>query len=128
MANDEAVGDTAHFHLVHKLMYDVGKALVYTRLATQGTIPPRYTLRLWKRAGLASYPSMYRVETYKAILASHPDATIPTEVHLMGEGKSMTGIAEISAGSRAGPIDLMNVSIGTYKANVAWKPGLKPER
>ncbi|KAF5703117.1 isoflavone reductase family [Fusarium globosum] len=135
-SHEEWDAKKAHFQLALELISDISICRVYAGLFLEDSIGPwfgfdtkngRYEA-VGDTAQKTSYTSMYDVGKALAILASHPVGTIPPEVHLSGDSKSMTEIAEIMEESGAGRIQVTSVPLETYKANVLAKPSPTPER
>ncbi|EXA45740.1 hypothetical protein FOQG_09304 [Fusarium oxysporum f. sp. raphani 54005] len=126
----------AHFQLASELIPDISICRVYAGLFLEDSIGPWFgfdTKRgkyeaVGDPAQKTSYTSMYDVGKALAILASQPVGAIPPEVHLSGDNKSMTEIAEIMEANGAGRIQVTSVPLGSYKASVLAKPSPTPER
>ncbi|KAF4437780.1 isoflavone reductase family [Fusarium acutatum] len=126
----------AHFQLASELIPDISICRVYAGLFLEDSIGPwfgfdtkggRYEA-VGDPAQKTSYTSMYDVGKALAILASQPAGTIPPEVHLSGDNKSMAEIAQIMEANGADRIQVTSVPLESYKASVLAKPSPTPER
>ncbi|KAF5664529.1 isoflavone reductase family [Fusarium denticulatum] len=126
----------AHFQLASELIPDRSICRVYAGLFLEDSIGPWFGFdtkngkyeAIGDPAQKTSYTSMYDVGKALAILASQPVGNIPPEVHLSGDSKSMTEIAEIMESNGAGRIQVTSVPLESYKASVLAKPSPTPER
>ncbi|KAF5639737.1 isoflavone reductase family [Fusarium tjaetaba] len=126
----------AHFQLASELIPDRSICRVYAGLFLEDSIGPWFGFDTksgkYEAVGdpgqKTSYTSMYDVGKALAILASQPVGTIPPEVHLSGDSKSMAEIAEIMEANGAGRIQVTSVPLESYKASVLAKPSPTPER
>jgi hypothetical protein len=134
--HDEWDAKKAHFQLASELISDISICRVYAGLFLEDSIGPwfgfdtkrgRYEA-VGDPAQKTSYTSMYDVGKALAILACQPVGTIPPEVHLSGDSKSMTEIAELMEANGAGRIQVTSVPLESYKASVLAKPSPTPER
>lgn len=71
---------------------------------------------------------MHDVGKALAVLASQRADTVPPEVHLSGDSKSMLEIAEIMEANGAGKVEVIHVPLEGYKAGVIARPSPTPER
>jgi hypothetical protein len=126
----------AHFQLASELIPDRSICRVYAGLFLEDSIGPWFGFDTksgkYEAVGdpgqKTSYTSMYDVGKALAILASQPVGTIPPEVHLSGDSKSMAEIAEIMEANGAGRIQVTSVPLESYKVSVLGKPSPTPER
>ncbi|KAM0549196.1 hypothetical protein ACHAPJ_009505 [Fusarium lateritium] len=126
----------AHFQLASELIPNITVCRVYAGLFLEDSIGPwfgfdtrrgRYEA-VGDPAQKTSYTSMYDVGKALAILACQPAHTIPPEVHLSGDSKSVTEIAELMEANGAGRIHVTSVPLESYKAGVLARPSPTPER
>ncbi|KAM0345661.1 hypothetical protein ACHAPU_006315 [Fusarium lateritium] len=126
----------AHFRLASELISDISICRVYAGLFLEDSIGPWFGFNTkrgrYEAVGdptqKTSYTSMYDVGKALTILACQPVASIPPEVHLSGDSKSITEIAELMEANGAGRIQVTSVPLETYKADVLAKPSPTPER
>ncbi|KAM0283566.1 hypothetical protein ACHAQK_003695 [Fusarium lateritium] len=135
-SHDEWDAKKAHFQLASELIPNVSVCRVYAGLFLEDSIGPWFgfdTKRgIYEAVGdpaqKTSYTSMYDVGKALAILASQPVDTRPSEVHLSGDSKSMTEIAELMETNGSGHIHVTSVPLESYKVGVLAKPSPTPER
>lgn len=134
--HDEWDAKKAHFRLAKQLIPDVSVCRVYAGLFLEDSIGPwfgfdtkngRYEA-VGDPAQRTSYTSMRDVGKALAVLASRPADTVPPEVHLSGDSKSMAEIAEIMGANGAGQVQATSVPLESYKAGVLARPSPTPER
>ncbi|KAF4972236.1 hypothetical protein FSARC_1133 [Fusarium sarcochroum] len=135
-SHDEWDAKKAHFQLASELIPNVRTCRVYAGLFLEDSIGPWFGFDTkrgrYEAVGdpdqKTSYTSMYDVGRALAILASQPVDTIPPEVHLSGDSKSMTEISELMEANGAGSIHVTSVPLESYKAGVLARPSATPER
>ncbi|TVY67177.1 Isoflavone reductase-like protein TP7 [Fusarium oxysporum f. sp. cubense] len=135
-SHEEWDAKKAHFQLASELIPNISMCRVYAGLFLEDSIGPwfgfdtkrgRYEA-IGDPSQKTSYTSMYDVGKALAILASQPVGTIPSEVHLSGDSKSMNEIAEIMEANGADRIQVTSVPLESYKTSALAKPSPTPER
>ncbi|KAF4994531.1 hypothetical protein FGRMN_5741 [Fusarium graminum] len=126
----------AHFRLASDLISNISICRVYAGLFLEDSIGPWFGFDTkrgrYEAVGdpgqRTSYTSMYDVGKALAILACQPVGSVSPEVHLSGDSKSMTEIAELMEANGAGRIKVSSVPLESYRASVLAKPSPTPER
>ncbi|KAJ4152729.1 hypothetical protein LMH87_009252 [Akanthomyces muscarius] len=126
----------AHFRLATELIHGVSVCRVYAGLFLEDSIGPWFGFdtktgkyeAVGDPAQRTSYTSMHDVGKALAVLASRTADTVPPEMHLSGDSKSMLEIAEIMEANGAGRVEVTHVPLESYKAGVLARPSPTPER
>lgn len=99
----------AHFRLATELIHDVSVCRVYAGLFLEDSIGPWFGFdtktgkyeAVGDPAQRTSYTSMHDVGKALAVLALRTADTVPPEMHLSGDSKSMLEILKITSTKRA---------------------------
>ncbi|OAA71139.1 isoflavone reductase family protein [Cordyceps fumosorosea ARSEF 2679] len=127
----------AHFQLAQSLLGSrVQLCRVYAGLFLEDSIGPWFGFftkdAKYEAVGSpeqrTSYTSMYDVGKALAMLASSPHASVPSEVQLSGDSKSMTEIAQIMEAHGSPTIQVTSVPLPPFKDKVLAEPIQTPER
>lgn len=136
--HEEWAAKKAHFQLATTLLHDssVRVCRVYAGLFLEDSVGPWFGFdtrsnqyqAVGDPAQRTSYTSMRDVGAALAVLAARPAETVPPEVHLSGDSKSMLEIAAIMEANGAGRVTVTSVPLDRYKAGVLARPSPTPER
>lgn len=130
-----------HFQLAQEILCDtnIHVCRVYAGLFLEDSIGPWFGFNTaegkYEAVGdlsqRTSYTSIHDIGKAVAVLASSAlenSTSMPSEVFLEGDSKSISEIAQIMTSHGAGQINISSIDLGEYKQSVFARPTPTPER